>query len=147
MQDPTLPGIPTPARIPAPSAATIAYPEYREPGDRPREYLLEVAASARRDSWPLAGDRGLIEDICREFEVVQELLVDEQDRALVLIQGKATAETRVAELEILLRAERNRYEREALAHHKTTSQLFAKTAEVAKLVRRVEIAELFKETW
>jgi len=36
-------------------------------GSSDREHLLDVAAAAQRDSWDLAGDRGLIEAICRDY--------------------------------------------------------------------------------
>jgi len=32
-----------------------------------REYLLDVASAAQHDSWDLAGNRGLIESICRDY--------------------------------------------------------------------------------
>ncbi len=92
-------GIPAhPDHLSIGSAALIyPYPEYRELGDRPREYLLEVARAGQRDSWTLVGDRGLVEDICREFEIVNDLLTEEQDRSCELIAARALAD---ASLEI-----------------------------------------------
>jgi hypothetical protein len=53
------------------------YPIARhDPADWDREYLLDVAAAAKRDSWPLVGCRDLVEAICRDYGAIALELQD-----------------------------------------------------------------------
>jgi len=51
-------------RQPKPAQKPHAPPAHSSPD---REHLLDVAAAAQHDSWDLAGNRGLIEAICRDY--------------------------------------------------------------------------------
>lgn len=163
MTESTIVGTPAPAHLPA-----VAYPEYREPDQRDREWLLDVAAAACRDSYPLVGDRGLVEAICRDYGITAGQLRDEYERADMLTHDLATAEVQLEiargvaakallelaaarnelaaarneleDLRLMLATERSRLERESQAHQQTIQQLAAATVESYGLGRKLEVA-------
>jgi hypothetical protein len=64
--------------------------------------------------------------------------LDGADRAVMTTAAELYAErNKVVELDVLLRTERQRLEREATMHHQTMSRLIAQTGETCKLHREV----------
>lgn len=156
MSESTIVGTPAPAHLPA-----IPYPEYREPDQRDREWLLDVAAAACRDSYPLVGDRDLVEAICRDYGITAGQLRDEYERGDMLTHDLATAEVQreiargvadkalqelasarseLEDLRRLLATERSRLERESQSHQQTIQQLAVATVESYGLGRKLEVA-------
>ena len=74
------------------------YPPFRDPADYDREFLLDVAAAATRDSWPLVGRRDLVEAICADYgkaitEAQGERERHESTQRLLAAERKARAAT------------------------------------------------------
>lgn len=81
------------------AAAAPDYPAYRDPGDRPREYLLDAAAAAiatprpgaAPPTWPLIEAPGLVEDVCADYLVaVDQQRASEADLAAEREQHRDT---------------------------------------------------------
>lgn len=83
----------------AATAPAQGYPAYREPGDRPREYLLDVAAAAvatprpgcAPPTWPLVEAPELVEDVCADYlRAVDQLRTTETELAAAREQYRDT---------------------------------------------------------
>jgi hypothetical protein len=77
------------------------YPASRPADEWDREYLLDVAAAAQRDSWPLVGQRDLVEALCRELGAVASELDAERERRRCAPRATLT----IARIEIPLGAD------------------------------------------
>ena len=75
--------------------ALVPYPEYREHGDRPRDYLLTVALAARADHGPLVADLDLLRDVLRDYEGAADQLTDEYAYSDGCTQTLAQTEARL----------------------------------------------------
>ncbi len=73
----------------------LMYPTYQPHGERDRAYLLDVAGAATTDSWPLSGDRVLVQDLCEDYCAVARQLEQEQ-----LDHAATAGQLRAAEKEL-----------------------------------------------
>jgi hypothetical protein len=86
----TLCGLPAPTRLPA-----AKMPVLRARGDRPREYLLDVAATMVRGGWSIPDDLtdDLTDDICRDYTMLDGELRDEREVIELMASDVAIAQT------------------------------------------------------
>lgn len=95
-----------------PAVPRAVYPEYRPPGMRGREYLLDVVSAALAPPEPdhepallrLIDDHGLVEDVCRDYAVAVLELCAARDQAQAAVLDLERAEDELADARRLLLA-------------------------------------------